>query len=334
MQSLHDVQKELPLTCLCPAVGISRAAFYRVQSPAPNVPKPDPKPHPRSLSPEERSLTLQVLNQEKFMDKPPGQIYAALLDSGIYLCSVGTMYRLLDANDQLRERRDLISHPVYKKPELLATAPNQLWSWDITKLLGPAKWTYYYLYVILDVFSRYVVGWMVAPCESSVLAKDLIGKTYDKQGISPGQLTIHADRGSSMKSKPVAFLLADLGVTKTHSRPQVSNDNPFSESQFKTMKYRPEFPDRFGSIADSRLFCQGFFPWYNKEHYHSGIAYLTPEIVHYGKAKECMKNRQEVLARAYQEHPERFSKGESVPKPLPEAVWINPPQKPSKGDLQ
>lgn len=333
MQTLLDVQRELPLTRLCPAVGVSRAAFYRMQSPVPNVPKSDPKPHPRALSPEERALTLQVLNQEKFMDKPPGQIYPALLDSGIYLCSVGTMYRLLKANDQLRERRKLISHPVYKKPELLATSPNQLWSWDITKLLGPAKWTYYYLYVILDVFSRYVVGWMIAPCESSILAQDLIGQTYDKHGIVPGQLTIHADRGSSMKSKPVAFLLADLGVTKTHSRPQVSNDNPFSESQFKTMKYRPEFPDRFGSIQASRQFCQDFFPWYNKEHYHSGIAHLTPEMVHYGKAVQCLENRQKVLAGAYQEHPERFPKGPPVPKSLPEAVWINPPPKPPKGDL-
>lgn len=334
MKALLDSQKDLPITSLCPAFGVSRAAFYRVKSPAPNPPKSNPKPHPRAFSPEERAQILQILNQEKFMDKPPCQIFPALLDSGIYVCSVGTMHRILQANDQLRERRNQISHPIYKKPELLATAPNQLWSWDITKLLGPAKWTYYYLYVILDVFSRYVVGWMVAPCESSNLAKDLIGRTYDKQGIAPGQLTVHADRGSSMKSKSVAFLLADLGVTKTHSRPQVSNDNPFSESQFKTMKYRPEFPNRFGSIADSRLFCQVFFPWYNKEHYHSGIAYLTPEMVHYGKAKQCLENRQEVLKNAYQEHPERFPKGKPVPKPIPEAVWINPPQKPSKGDLQ
>jgi putative transposase len=286
------------------------------------------------LSPEEQGQALQVLNQEKFMDKPPRQVHAALLDSGIYICSVGTMYRLLKANHQLRERRNLTSHPPYRKPELLATAPNQLWSWDITKLLGPAKWTYFYLYVILDVFSRYVVGWMVAPRESADLAKDLIGQTCDKQGIVASQLTIHADRGSSMKSKPVAFLLADLGVTKTHSRPHVSNDNPFSESQFKTMKYRPEFPSRFGSMEDARAFCQGFFPWYNWEHYHSGIAHLTPGTVHYGKANVCLEKRKETLAKAFQEHPERFPRGVPTPEPLPEAVWINPPEKSTQGGQQ
>ena len=289
MEAILDFKKDIPINGLCPAFGVSRATFYRGQSPSQNFITPHPKPHPRALSPEERNQTLQVLNQENFMDKPPRQVFSALLDAGIYLCSVGTMYRLLTAKNQLHERRNQISHPTYKKPELLATSPNKLWSWDITKLLGPVKWTYYYLYVILDVFSRYVVGWMVAPCERSDLAKDLIGQTYDKQEISPDQLTIHADRGSSMKSKPVAFLLADLGVTKTHSRPNVSNDNPFSESQFKTMKYRPEFPERFGSIEDARFFCQGFFAWYNWEHYHSGIAHLTPGVVHYGKAEQCLK---------------------------------------------
>jgi len=278
MAAICEAKKEIPISSLCSALGVSRAAFYRTHSPSPSPalpPKITPrKPHPRALTADERSKALQTLNQEKFMDSPPRQVYASLLDEGVYICSVGTMYRLLKDNDQLRERRNITSHHAYKKPELLATAPNQLWSWDITKLLGPTKWTYFYLYVIIDVFSRYVVGWMVAPRESADLAMELIGQTYDKQGVSPHQLTIHADRGSSMKSKPVAFLLADLGVTKTHSRPHVSNDNPFSESQFKTMKYRPDFPERFGSMPGARSFCQDFFPWYNQQHYHSGIAYL------------------------------------------------------------
>lgn len=333
MTAIYDSQESFSVSGLCSALGISRAAFYRAQAPSPKSPMVEPpKPHPRALSPEEQKGALSVLNQEKFMDKPPRQVYAALLDVGIYLCSVGTMYRLLRDNDQLCERRNQVSHPQYQKPELLASAPNQLWSWDITKLLGPKKWTYYYLYVILDVFSRYIVGWMVAPCESSDLAKELIGQTCDKQKILANQLTIHADRGSAMKSKPVAFLLADLGVTKTHSRPHVSNDNPFSESQFKTMKYRPEFPARFGSIEDARAFCQRFFVWYNREHYHSGIAHLTPETVHYGKAECCLKKRSEILAKAFQEHPERFLKGLPVHEALPTAVWINPPEKSTKGD--
>lgn len=338
MEAILKLKAEISVNRLCPALGVSRASFYRAQSPSSNMPTNPPsaprKPHPSALSPEELDQALQVLNQEKFMDKPPHQVHAALLDSGIYICSVGTMYRLLKAHHQLRERRNLTSHPVYQKPELLATAPNQLWSWDITKLLGPAKWTYFYLYVILDVFSRYVVGWMVAPRESADLAKDLIGQTYDKQGIGPNQLTIHADRGSSMKSKPVAFLLADLGVTKTHSRPSVSNDNPFSESQFKTLKYRPEFPSRFGSMEDARSFCQNFFPWYNKEHYHSGIAYLTPETVHYGRASDCLEKRENTLEKAFREHPERFPRGRPIPNPLPNAVWINPPENSTKGGQQ
>lgn len=210
---------------------------------------------------------------------------------------------------------------------MLAEAPNQVWSWDITKLLGPVKWTYFYLYVILDIFSRYVVGWMVAHRESTVLATRLISATCEKQGIMPGQLTIHADRGPSMKSKPVAFLLADLGVTKTHSRPHVSNDNPFSESQFKTLKYRPEFPARSGSIQDSREFCRQFFPWYNTEHRHHGIALLTPQMVHYGHAAAVIDARQQVLNAAHAAHPERFVRKPPVALPLPKAVWINPPKK-------
>ena len=236
------------------------------------------------------------------------------------------MYRLLRSAVGVRERRDQLRHPVYSKPELLATEPNQVWSWDITKLLGPAKWTYFYLYVILDIFSRYVVGWMVAHQESAALASQLIAETYAKQGIEPGRLTVHADRGSSMKSKLVAHLLGDLGVTKTHSRPHVSNDNPFSESQFKTMKYRPEFPDRFGSIHDARCFSRRFFQWYNQEHHHSGIALHTPETVHYGLTKALDEARRQTLLKAFAHHPERFVRKLPEPPVLPDAVWINPPK--------
>jgi len=222
------------------------------------------------------------------------------------------------ANDQRR-------HPAYAAPELLASAPNELWSWDITKLKGPAKWTWFYLYVILDVFSRYVPGWMVATAESAALAERLIADTVAKQGIAPDQLTIHADRGSSMNSKPVALLLADLGIVKSHSRPHTSNDNPFSEAQFKTLKYRPGFPDRFGSIEDARVFCQGFFPWYNTEHRHSGIGLMTPAIVHAGLAPEVQAARAITLSQAYAAHPERFVRRAPRPPDLPTAVWINPP---------
>ena len=310
----------------CRALGIPRASFYRrlgeKKQPSPPAPRPTPA---RALAPPEREAVLEQLHSERFQDKPPAQLYATLLDEGTYLCSIRTMYRLLEQHNEVRERRNQLTHPSYQKPELLATGSNQVWSWDITKLLGPAKWTYFYLYVILDIFSRYVVGWMVAPRESAELAKRLIGETCRKQGIAPGQLTLHADRGSSMRSKPVAFLLADLGVTKSHSRPHVSDDNPFSESQFKTLKYRPEFPDRFGSIEDARGFCQLFFPWYNTEHHHSGIGLLTPETLHYGRAEEAIQRRQEVLTQAYERNPERFVRAHPKPPDKPSAVWINPP---------
>jgi putative transposase len=268
---------------------------------------------------------LDVLHSERFVDLAPAQIWANLLEEHRYLCSVRTFYRILAANGELRERRNQLRHPVYEKPELLATRPNQVWSWDITKLKGPAKWTYFYLYVILDIFSRYVVGWMVAHREAASLAKRLIEESCANQEIESGQLIVHADRGSSMKSKPVALLLADLGATKSHSRPHVSNDNPFSEAQFKTLKYRPEFPDRFGCIEDSRAFCRDFFRWYNNEHYHSGLNLLTPASVHYGDAAEIIRRRQRVLDVAFERHPERFvNKRPTIVGP-PKEVWINPP---------
>jgi putative transposase len=278
------------------------------------------------LKAEERQQVLRVLHSEKFVDKAPQEVYAALLDEGQYVCSIRTMYRLLEANQEVKERRNQLRHPTYQKPELLATAPNQVWSWDITKLLGPVKWTYFYLYVILDIFSRYAVGWMIASRESKALAQKLIQETIEKQSIHPGQLTIHADRGASMKSKPVALLLSDLGVTKTHSRPHTSDDNPYSEAQFKTLKYRPDFPERFGSLEDARAFCQAFFSWYNTEHHHSGIGLMTPQAVHYGLAQEIFRARQEVLLAAYEKHPERFVRKVPVPLALPQAAWINPPK--------
>ena len=284
------------------------------------------RPSPgRALSADEREMVLQLLRSERFVDQSPGEVYATLLDEGRYVCSLRTMYRLLAENGEVRERRDPLRHPPYEKPELLATAPNQVWSWDITKLLGPVKWTYYYLYVILDIFSRYVVGWMVAHRESAELARRLIAATARKQGVRPGQLTVHADRGSSMTSKPVGLLLSDLGITKTHSRPHVSDDNPYSESQFKTMKYRPEFPERFGCLEDARGFCQGFFRWYNTQHHHTGIGLLTPETVHYGRGPQVREARQRVLDAAYAQHAERFVGKPPHAPALPEAVWINPP---------
>jgi putative transposase len=312
---------------LCRALGVPRASVYRSWTRA-ESPSPFPRPvAPRALALEERQQVLDTLHSERFVDHPPHQVYATLLDEGVYLCSVRTMYRVLASEGEVRERRDQARHRAYARPELLATRPNELWSWDITKLLGPFKWTYFYLYVIMDVFSRCVVGWMVAHQETAALAKRLIEDTCRKQEIVPEQLTLHADRGCSMKSKPVALLLSDLGVTKTHSRPHVSNDNPYSESQFKTLKYRPEFPKRFGCIEDARAFCVDFFGWYNTQHHHSGIGFLTPEMVHYGRASQVIEARQRVLDGAHALHPERFVRKPPTAPPLPEAVWINRPEK-------
>ena len=303
-----------------------RSSLYRTRKVTEPVAASAAVVSPRALPPTEKAEVRQVLNSERFADQPPREVYATLLDEGKYLCSWRTMYRILDENQEVRERRNQLRHPQYTKPELLATQPNQLWSWDITKLLGPTKWTYYYLYNILDVFSRYSVGWMIAEREAATLAKELIAATCVRQNIQPGQLTIHADRGSSMTSKPVALLMADLGVTKTHSRPHVSNDNPFSESQFKTFKYRPDFPERFGCQQDARLWATEFFRWYNYEHHHSAIALLTPADVHFGRAQTILEQRLQVLHAAYLKNPERFVKGRSRPPQLPPAVWINPPQ--------
>jgi putative transposase len=326
MNAVGQLAPTVGIASACEALGVARASFYRQPVFGPALPAP-PRPTPaRALNPQERGVVLGMLNSERFQDCAPASIQATLLDEGQYLCSARTMYRLLEQDGATRERRDQLTHPAYQKPELLATSPNQLWSWDITKLRGPAKWTYFYLYVILDVFSRYVVGWMIAPRESSALAKKLIQESCDKHLILPGELNLHADRGSSMRGKPVAFLLADLGVTKTHSRPYTSNDNPYSESQFRTMKYRPEFPDRFGCIQDARAFCQPFFVWYNDQHRHSGIGMLTPAMVHFGQAPAIRQQRQTVLDAAYLAHPDRFVRRPPTPLPLPKEVWINKPQ--------
>ena len=328
IQTAEQLGETVGVSTACQALDVSRASVYRArQVVEPELqPLREPATSPRALSQAEKAEVRQILNSRRFQDSPPRQVYATMLDEGQYMCSWRTMYRILDANAEVRERRNQLHHPNYVKPELLATKPNELWSWDITKLLGPAKWTYYYLYVILDVFSRFVVGWMIAERESASLAKELIAETCARQGIQPDQLTVHADRGSSMTSKPVAFLLADLGVTKTHSRPHVSNDNPYSEAQFKTMKYRPDYPDRFGCHQDARSWAKDFFDWYDYEHHHTALGLLTPADVHYGWAQAVIQQRQQVLQLAYQKKPERFVKGLPKPLQLPDAVWINLPK--------
>ena len=324
MKIVDETWAEDGIEATCDALGVCRATYYRSRRPRVYGPRYRVR-CPRSLLPEQRQAILGVFHEDRFCDLAVAQVYAILLDEDRYLGSERTMYRVLAANREVRERRAQLMHPRYAAPELLATKPNQLWSWDITKLKAPTTWSYFYLYVIIDVFSRCVVGWMVAPQESAKLAEKLIADTCELHGIEPGQLTIHADRGSSMRSKLVAQLLADLGVTKTHSRPHVSNDNPFSEAAFKTFKYRPGFPERFGSIEDARAYCVDFFGWYNGEHRHSGIGLNTPNDVHYGRAAQRREHRQRVLAAAHAAHPERFVHGLPRAPSVPTAVWINKP---------
>src|SRR3954453_12133508 len=334
-QAVMELAPQLGVRDACEAVGVAQASSYRRhrQSPAPQWPEPVPhrqRRQPRALTAAEQRAILDVLHSDRFVDLAPAEVWATLLDEGVYLGSISTFYRLLRRAGEVRERRRQATHPAKVKPELVANGPNTVWSRDITKLRGPAKWTSYYLYVILDIFSRYVVGWMVASRESAALAEGLIRQTCAKQGIDRDQLTIHADRGSSMTSKPVAFLLADLGVTQSHSRPHVSNDNPFSESQFKTLKYRPDFPGRFGSIEEARLHCQDFFGWYNDEHRHSGLGLHTPADVHYGLAETVRDKRAGVLDAAYTAHPERFVRKPPEPPTILETSWINRPDQPEE----
>jgi putative transposase len=330
IEAFETLHSGLAVSVACQALGVPRASIYRARQrrrrilvrAAPARGRP-----PLALSGPERERLLSVLNSERFADMAPAAIYATLLDEGCYLASVRTMYRLLAAEGETLERRRQRVHPHYEKPELLATRANQVWSWDITKLKGPVRWSVYHLYVILDIFSRYVVGWMVALREAAQLAEQLIAETIAKQQIAPGTLTLHADRGTSMRSKPVAALLIDLEVARTHSRPHVSDDNPYSESQFKTLKYRPEFPERFGSIEDARAHCQRFFHWYNHEHRHSGIGLMTPRDVHYGIANTLHAQRAQTLQLAYAAQPLRFKGRPPTPPALPTAAWINSPKK-------
>jgi putative transposase len=306
-QSVDAARKETALVVAAPPAMVKRSS-------------------PRALSNDERANVLALLNEERFCNLAPSEIYATLLDEGTYHCSERTMYRILAENRQVRERRNQLRHPNYVKPELMACKPNQLWSWDISKLKTFVKSHYLHLYVILDVFSRYVVGWMVAERESGELAKTLIDETCSRQGIAPGELTFHADNGPAMVAQPVAFLLASLGITKSHSRPHVSDDNPFSEAHFKTLKYRPDFPERFASLEHARAFLRDFFAWYNTQHHHDALALLTPHDVHHGLVAERMAQRARVLDAAYAAHPERFVRCPPIPAALPEAVWINPPK--------
>jgi putative transposase len=312
---------------VCAALGVSRATVERrrsrLKTPSP-VARPRPAPA-RALTEAQRQDVLDLLHAPRFADQAPAEIYATLLDEGVYHCSIRTIYRLLGQNGEIRERRQQRRHPVYQKPELLAEKPNEVWSWDITKLMGPAKWSYFYLYVILDIFSRRVVGWCVADAETATLFKSLFDDAVTKHNIMPGQLTLHADRGSPMKAKATAFLLADLGVTRSHNRPHTSNDNPFSESHFKTLKYQPRFPKRFGCIEDAKTFCRSFFDWYNQDHHHSGIGLMTPDQVHYGQTDAVHAARQLILDQAFRENPGRFVTKPPVPPTKPTATWINPP---------
>jgi putative transposase len=321
----RELSQVVGITRACQALEIPRSRLYPRRSPDPAA-RPAPK---HALSAEERAQVRTVLNSERFMDRAPRQVYATLLDEGTYLCHWRTMYRILAAHAEIRERRRQRRHPIYRKPELLAEGPNQVWSWDITKLRGPAKWTHFALYTVIDIFSRYVVGWMIAERESAELAKQLIATAAVNQQIEPEQLTLHADNGKPMKAKTLALLLSDLGVNKSHSRPYVSDDNPFSEAQFKTLKYHPDYPDRFGCIQDARSWARPFFEWYNHQHYHTGLNLLTPASVHYGQAEDIRRQRQAVLAAAYVQHPARFVRGEPIVKGAPAAVWINPPVVPN-----
>lgn len=307
----------------CRSLAVCRAGFYRWREPGRD--EQSTRRSPLQLSDEEQRAVLDRLNSERFVDLAPATVHAILLEEGEYLCSVRTMYRILHGHDQVMERRRVRRTGSFKKPELVATGPNQLWSWDITKLPGPVKGVSYNLYVVIDVFSRYVVGWMIAHRETADLAKAFLRETIEKHGVGGGELTVHSDRGPSMTSKTVALLLADLSITKTHSRPYVSNDNAYSESQFKTLKYRPSFPSCFGSIEDARRYCQELFGWYNTLHRHSGIAMLTPECVHYDRSAVVLEQRAATLREAFKAHPERFKGRMPRVAPLPPAVWINKP---------
>lgn len=324
MQAAEQLGRQIGISAACAYLGVPRSSLYRARQPQP---APQARPTPaRTLSPEERAAVRQVLNSERFQDSAPRQVYATLLDDdGVYLCHWRTMYRILNEHKEVRERRNQLQHPPANKPVLVATAPNQVWTWDITHLLGPVKGICFYLYVIVDLFSRYVPGWLLADREAADLAETLMLETCSKHGIQPNQLTLHADRGAPMRAKTMTQLLADLEVSKSHSRPYTPDDNPFSEAQFKTMKYRPDFPERFASMSDAHRWTRPFFEWYNHDHRHSSLALMTPAMVHYGRVDQVQTQRQQVLQVAFQAHPERFVRGEPTLPELPKEVWINKP---------
>lgn len=324
MKAAEELAQHVGVKPACAALSVARATLYRRLRPETGHQQPPATPA-RALSEKEQDEVFDTLCSERFVDRSPAEVVATLLDEGVYLCSERTMYRILASRAAVQERRPQRKHPEYTKPELMATGPNQVWSWDITRLLGPKKWSYFYLYVILDIFSRYAVGWMVADRENAALGGRLIQQTCLKYGVQPQVLTLHSDRGAPMTSQCTAQLLADLGVTRSLSRPQVSDDNPFSEAQFKTLKYHPSFPGRFDDQGHATTFCRSFFPWYNTEHRHGGISMLTPEQVHFGLAEEVIARRQAVLSEAWAARPERFVSGAPTAQPIPEAVWINPP---------
>ncbi len=324
IETTEILARNIGVSAACEMLGVPRSSLYRARQP-----QAEPKPRltpVRALTPEDKTEVRQVLNSERFADLAPRQVYAALLDDEIYLCHWRTMYRILNQHQEIKERRNQLKHPPASIPRLEATAPRQLWSWDITKLPGPAKWTYYYLYVILDVYSRFVIGWMVAEQESAELAEKLIADTCQRENISPEQLSLHSDRGAAMRAKTVAQLLVDLHIAQSFSRPYTPNDNPYSEAQFKTLKYSPNFPDRFETRQQARGWAQTFFDWYNYRHYHSALGLLTPAIVHFDQVRAVQAQRQKTLDNAYNHHPERFVKGKPVVAKLPTSVWINPPK--------
>jgi putative transposase len=309
----------------CRALGVPRASVYRQRKPhVPSPPRPRRRPSHALAAPEQERV-LEMLHQERFVDRAPAAVYASLLEEGCYLCSIRTMYRVLKAAGEVNERRPQRRHPHREPPQLVATAPNQVWTWDITRLPGLRKWTTFPLYVVLDLFSRYVVAWMVASRETAALAKRLVRAACQKQGVEPGQLTLHQDRGAPMTAKTFSQLLVDLDILASYSRPRVSDDNPYSESHFKTVKYAPTYPGRFSKPEDAKAYFRVFFPWYNTQHRHSGLGLLTPEDVHYGRAESLQEERQRVLDQAYVRHPERFINGPPRAPKVPTEVWINQP---------
>ena len=324
MRSAKLLSKDIGLAKSCKLFGVSRMTEYRSRQPQQKAAQK--RIHPRALTESEQMKVIETLSSEMFVDCAPAAVHAMLLEQNKYLCSTSTMYRLLRKHQAVRERRQIRRHPIYEAPQLLAQKPNEVWSWDITKLPGCRKFEYFHLYVMLDIYSRRVIGWMVAERESGTLAGEFIRDCCAREGIAPGSLTIHSDRGTAMTSRPVVGLLSALDVHKTVSRPQVSNDNPYIESHFKTMKYRPNFPKRFGSIQDARCALDPFFCWYNTKHRHSGIAYLTPDDVHFGRSEQLQNQRQRTLTSAYEAVPHRFVNGVPRPPALPRAAWINPPK--------